>query len=281
VSAKGRAIGSRQYTSYIQTDAEINHGNSGGPLFNKFGEVVGINTAILRNGRGIGFSIPINIVRRVLPQLRRTGRITRAQLGVAVQKITPSLAKSFGMNTPLGALVARVSPGSPAQKAGLRSGDIIIAMNGRIIRNQHHLPLMVAFSPPGSRVKITILRNKKRMVLTARLRRWGDDSDDGSGPPPAQKKLSSNRIGITVSPLSRMLRRRLRISKNVGVLVRSVSRDSPANLRVGDVILRANRKLIRTPNDLKRVVKQVPPGGQVLLFVKRRQRTLFVVVDLR
>ena len=212
ISAKGRVIGAGPYDNFLQTDASINPGNSGGPLLNLKGEVVGINTAILASGQGIGFATPSNIAKSIIPQLESKGKVVRGMIGVQVQNVTPELAKSFGMSEPKGALVAQVNPDTPAAKAGIHRGDIIIEFNGHPIHEMNELPRMVADTAPGSKATLKVLREGKEKTLNLTIteltdeqagpgqrRRGGRENPSGSGgaepdpgsgpavPPPGQQ----------------------------------------------------------------------------------------------
>ncbi len=169
VSAKGRTIGAGPYDDFIQTDASINPGNSGGPLFNMNGEVVGINTAIIASGQGIGFAIPINVAKELLVPLRDKGRVVRGWLGVQMQRITPELAKSFGFDRERGALVADVMADTPAQKAGIERGDIIVEFNGRTIEGMNDLPHVVASTPPNADVPVKLLRKGQEKIVQVKI----------------------------------------------------------------------------------------------------------------
>ena len=162
VSAKGRVIGSGPYDNFIQTDASINPGNSGGPLINMQGEVVGINTAIIASGQGIGFAIPINMAKEIAPQLQKKGHVTRGLLGVGIQDMTPELAKSFGLKENKGALVAKVISGGPAEKAGIEPGDVIVKFNGQPVAESKDLPRIVASTPVGKTVTVQVIAGWKR-----------------------------------------------------------------------------------------------------------------------
>ena len=170
VSATGRAnVGIEDYEDFIQTDASINPGNSGGPLLNIYGEVVGINTAIVAAGQGIGFAIPINLARQVAEQLIATGEVTRGWLGVSTQPVDPALAESFGLEKVTGALVTKVLPGTPAERAGLQRGDVLLTFAGKAVRGVRELQLMVASAPIGTPVPVDILRNGRRLTLTVEI----------------------------------------------------------------------------------------------------------------
>jgi len=196
VSATGRVIGSGPYDDYIQTDASINPGNSGGPLFNTQGKVVGINTAIIQGGQGIGFAIPINMAKAVVPQLEEMGKVTRGWLGVAIQPVTPELAKSFGVEGEKGALVADVTKESPADKAGLKSGDIIMEFDGKQILEMNSLPRFVAATPVGKKVKLKFLRNGKPEEAAVTIERLKDGEES------VAQAATEDSLGITVKELS-------------------------------------------------------------------------------
>ena len=187
-------IGAGPYDNFLQTDASINPGNSGGPLLNLKGEVIGINTAILASGQGIGFATPSNIAKSIIPQLESKGKVVRGMIGVQVQNVTPELAKSFGMSEPKGALVAQVNPDSPADKAGIHRGDIIIEFNGHPIHEMNELPRMVAETAPGSKAALKVLREGKEKTLNLTIveltdeqtgpgqrRRGGRENPSGAG----------------------------------------------------------------------------------------------------
>ena len=283
VSAKGRFIGSGSYDNYIQTDAAINHGNSGGPLFNIKGEVIGINTAILRGGRGIGFGIPINQVRRILPQLKKYGKVRRAKLGVMIQKITPTLAKSFGLKKARGALVAKVMRGSAAARAGIQPGDVITHVNGKKVKDQRHLPLLIAFLKPGTKVTLTIVRDGKVRKQTAKLANWdSNDTPVASAPePPKQEKkdTSIKRLGVTIGVLPQ---KQLKAGKK-GIEVLSVKPGSIAEkngIRRGDIILKIDRKAVKTPQDAQRIISGIGPSDVALFLIQRGEDSLFLAFTL-
>jgi serine protease Do len=189
ISAKGRVIGAGPYDRFFQTDALINPGNSGGPLLNLQGEVIGINTAILTKGQGIGFAIPSNMAKFVIPQLMAKGKVTRGVIGVQVEFVTPEIAKKAGLSQPQGALVVKVNPGFPAQKAGIRPGDLILDFNGQPVQRMYELPDLVAETPPGTEVTITMLRKGKKMKLKLKVAEMPEK------PRPAQARAHENRIG--------------------------------------------------------------------------------------
>src|SRR5512136_1463660 len=232
VSAKGRVIGSGPYDDFIQTDASINPGNSGGPLFNINGEVVGINTAIVATGQGIGFAIPINVAREIIPQLKKQGKVTRGGIGVYVQKMTPELAKSFGLEKGEGALVADVIAGAAAETAGIRRGDVIIRFDGKEVHEMNELPRMVAVTPVGKDVEVEILREGKPLKLKLKVGELKDEA-----PALAEEKAQVD-LGMSVQEITPEVARQLRLKETGGVIVSQVESGSPADeagLQRGDV----------------------------------------------
>jgi serine protease Do len=188
VSAKARTIGAGPYDDFIQTDASINPGNSGGPLFNWRGEVVGINTAIRAGANGIGFAIPVDALKDVLPQLREKGFVQRGKLGLAFQPMTRDLASSLGLDAPKGALVAQVEPGGPAERAGIKPGDVIVEVNGTPIHHAEELPRNVARNAPGAEIKVGVVRGKQRRDVTAKLDALVDEAPAPARPPNPKRR---------------------------------------------------------------------------------------------
>jgi len=279
VSAKGRVIGSGPYDSFIQTDASINPGNSGGPLVNMNGEVIGINTAILAEGRGIGFAIPINMAKEVALQLQETGHVTRGWLGVSIQEITPELSKSLGLKEKKGALVAQVVPGSPADKAGIEQGDVIVEFNGKEVADSKDLPLIVASTPVGKSVTVKLLRDGK---VTDRQVKVGEMEEKGIK---ASKSAASHKsLGITVQNLTPEIAKQLDLKKDTGVVVTGVEPGSPAEeagIRAGDVIQQINRKPITNVDDFVQKVETAKNQDSILLLLQRGQNNLFAAVTVK
>jgi len=273
VSAKGRTIGAGPYDDFIQTDASINPGNSGGPLFNLRGQVVGINTAINPQGKGIGFAIPIDAVRDVLPQLLSTGHVARGRLGVLIQGMDDDLARALGMDRPHGALVESVEPGSPAEKAGLKSGDVIVALDGQDIPRSEDLPRRVARHAPGITVKVTVLHDKQKRDVDVTLatlkdeKSGGDDASGKSGLNAAPGEHSS--LGISV------------LEEDGQVVVSRVAPDGPADgkLRQGDVIQEVGGQRVSSASDLAAKVHAGPSDKPVLLLVRRGEQSMFVGIE--
>lgn len=271
VSAKGRVIGAGPYDDFIQTDASINPGNSGGPLFNFNGEVVGINTAIVAAGQGIGFAVPINVAKEVLLQLKESGKVTRGWLGVSIQEITPELAKSFGLKEESGALVSDVTPGSPAEKAGLIRGDIITNFNGRIIKDYHELPRIVASMNPGERVVLKVLRDGNEVTISATIAELREE-EAVTPVEEVQKQL-----GISLQDVTPEIARELGMKKAEGVVVTSVEQGSmaaEAGILRGDVILEVDRKPINNVKDANQAIKR---ADKSILFLLYRNGSTFYI----
>jgi serine protease Do len=267
VSAKGRVIGAGPYDDFIQTDASINPGNSGGPLFNEQGEVVGINSAIFSQtggNVGIGFAIPINLAKRLLPELETKGSVTRGWLGVAIQRVTPELAKSLGTDGSHGALVADVTKDSPAEKAGVKRGDVIVSYDGKKIEDSSALPALVAATPVGGTVPVEVLRNGKVKALDVTISKLSE-KEVGLDEPPAQQ----GKLGLALRDLRPEERERLSLKEDEGVGVEGVMPNSPAaeaGIQVGDVILQVNQTSVGSVEELKNAVHQAG-DDQSLLFL--------------
>jgi serine protease Do len=273
VSAKGRVIGSGPYDDFIQTDASINPGNSGGPLFNIRGEVVGINTAIVATGQGIGFAIPINVAREIIPQLKKQGKVTRGGIGVYVQKMTPELAKSFGLEKGKGALVADVIAGGAAEKGGIRRGDIIVRFDGKEIHEMNELPRLVAATHVGKEVEVEILREGKPMKLKLKV---GELKEEAAAR--AEQKASVD-LGMSVQEITPEMARQLRLKETGGVIVSQVESGSPADeagLQRGDIIQEINGQSIRRLDDYRTAMGKVKKDKVVRLLVKRGERNIYL-----
>jgi serine protease Do len=274
VSAKGRTIGAGPYDDFIQTDASINPGNSGGPLFNLRGQVVGINTAINPNGKGIGFAIPVDALKEVLPQLTTTGHVARGRLGVLIQGVDAPLAKALGLEKAKGALIGEVEPGGPADKAGLRAGDVIVAVDQTEVPRSEDLPRIVARHAPGSHVALKVLRERATRSVDVTLdalqdaRAQGDrEESDGPAQGPASHKL-----GIEIGE-----------ARGGGVIVQRVNSGSAADgeLLPGDIIVEVNHAPVAHANELAPKVAATPKDQPILLRVKRNGKQLFVAIEPR
>ena len=278
VSGKGRSLGNGPYQNFIQTDASINPGNSGGPLFNLAGEMVGINTAIFsRSGGniGIGFAIPVNMAKNVMDQLKNDGEVTRGWLGVRIQTVSQDIAEQFGLDRPYGALVGQVEPDSPAGKAGIRQGDIIIKFKGREISQMSMLPTLVSQSGVGEKVKVTVFRGGKEKVIPVTL---GKLKANGQSSGQLDEEVAA--LGLSVQELTRELAESMEIKARHGVLVSNVepgSAAAAAGLRQGDLIVEMNRKKIKGLDDFSTILKR-SHSSKLLLLIKRGPHSHFVVL---
>jgi serine protease Do len=286
VSATGRShMGIEEYEDFIQTDAPINPGNSGGALVNDHGELIGINTAILAHGsegnQGIGFAIPANMARTVMQQIVENGKVTRAYLGIVPQDVTPAIARAFGQKETRGALVGDVSPGSPASKAGLEKGDIILDLNGKPVDNSNDLRMSISMMPPDSTVNLKVVRTGAERTFAVKLgelptERASNDREERGPAANGHSVLS----GVTVEALDAQTARELGLPASAqGVVVTKVSPSSSAaeaGLRRGDVIQEVNRKPVRSTADFERAVSGSKEEN--LLLVNRRGNTMFMAV---
>ncbi len=277
ISAKGRTIraGKESFENFLQTDAAINPGNSGGPLLNLKGEVIGINTAIIPYAQGIGFAIPINTAKQILNDLIKYGRVKRGWLGVYIQAMTPSLAGAFGLKKPKGVIVADIVRGSPADKAGLRRGDVILEVNGKPVNSPAELQIAIRSHKAGEKVKLKIWRKSKTITVYVKL---------GELP---QEEISSIKpkidIGIKVSNITPDLAHKYRIADTSGVVITYVEPNSPADmagLQEGDVIKQLNGNEIRSIRDWNRALSKVKRGQSLVFLVSRGGRTFFVSISI-
>ncbi|MGH7381805.1 MAG: DegQ family serine endoprotease [Candidatus Methylomirabilales bacterium] len=275
ISATGRAgMGITAYEDFIQTDASINPGNSGGPLLNIDGQVIGINTAIVASGQGIGFAIPITPAREIMEQLIKEGRITRGWLGVLIQPLTPDLARQFGVKAGEGVVVGDVLEGGPAEKAGLTTGDVIQAVGGKPVTDVRGLQRVVAALRPGTQVAVTVNRKGKDVTLNATVGQMPTEEPVAVTPEPFE------RHGFAVQDLTPELREKLQV-KEGGVLVASVEPGSPAfrrGLRPGDVILEVDRQPVKSRQDLLAMLQASRPEMELLLLVQRGKSSRFIVI---
>ncbi len=280
VSAKGRVIGEGPYDDFIQTDASINPGNSGGPLLNLEGQVIGINSAIYSRGGGnigIGFAIPINLVKNVVDQLKTHGKVIRGWLGVSIQNITPDLAQSLGLKKSEGALIADVTPDSPAAKAGFERGDVIIDYNGTHIDQAHQLPALVAATEIGKAVPVTVLRdgNEKTLHVTIAEMPANLGASAEEGP------QSSEDWGLKVSNITPDVAQQLGIEQGKGVVITDIAQGSPAadaGLQPGDVIREVDRKPVKNVRDYNRALAKAAKDKPLLLLVEHQGQSLFIVL---
>jgi serine protease Do len=279
VSAKGRVIGAGPYDDFIQTDASINPGNSGGPLFNTAGEVVGINTAIVASGQGIGFAIPINSAKSILAQLKETGHVTRGWLGVSVQVVTAELAESFGLKEARGALVAEVLKESPAERAGVRRGDIILAFDGREIDALNDLPRLVAATPVGKEVKLTVFRDGKSREHQVTIGKLQEEGAEAAAAPAA-----GDRLGLSVAEITPEAARLYGLQGDKGALITGVDPSgvaADANLRPGDLILEVNGLPIIDAAAFRAATAKAKPGEVLRLLIQRGDGLLYTTVKVK
>ncbi|MFQ5355332.1 MAG: DegQ family serine endoprotease [Mariprofundaceae bacterium] len=281
VSAKGRVIGAGPYDDFIQTDASINPGNSGGPLFNIKGEVVGINTAIFsRSGGniGIGFAIPINVAKSVISELRTTGHVKRARLGVYIAPIDRETQRALGLENKNGALVRQVEKESAADKAGIQAGDVIVSIDKAPIKRVHDLPIRVARHAPGDKVRIEMIRNGKRKTVVVKVEEMPGEAEEVAAsvqPPP--------RLGLGLAELTGDLARKLGTGTKYGVLVQDVRRGSPAarsGIQRGDVIYQINRKRVRSLKDFKKVADKIEGGAVLQIMIDRHGDQVFTILRI-
>jgi serine protease Do len=277
VSAKDRQIGAGPYDRFIQTDASINPGNSGGPLINLRGEVVGVDSAIFSESGGnigIGFAIPINLVKELLPQLESSGKVTRGWLGVSIQGMTPDLAASLGLDKAKGALVNSVVHNSPADHAGIRTGDVIVGYEGKEINNPNDLPFLVASTAVGKTVPLSVLRDKNETTLRVTIEKMKDEEVVASTP-------ERGNLGLTVEQITPELAENLGLDRPRGVVITAVASDSPgeeAGLQPGDIIREINRKPIRDLSDYRKAMESASQSKSVLFVVQREDNTIFLAL---
>ena len=275
ISATSRVIGSGPYDDFLQTDAPINPGNSGGPLINLRGEVVGITTAIFSGGQGLGFAIPSDLAKSVTAQLREKGKVERGYLGVGIQSVTPELAKSFGLREASGTLVSEVFKGGPAEKGGIRVGDVIVSFDGKKVKSSEDLPRLVAGTPAGKTVEVDVVREKRNLRISVRVERLKPATVAAQATAPVQS------LGMKLDDLSAKLRQQFGIEENSGVVVVTVEQGSPADeagLQQGDLIEEVNREKIGNLAAFNKALGRSGKGEPLLLFVKREKQTFFATL---
>ena len=292
VSAKHRAgiNPGGTYDDFIQTDAAINPGNSGGPLFNLRGEVVGINTAIVRPdvGQGIGFAVPIDLAKSLLPQLREKGKVVRGYLGVQVGDLTPDLAAGFGFPAGTkGALIQNVVPRGPAAKAGMQAGDLVVAMNGKPVESAGELTRSVALVPPGDQVKLDLRRGSEKKQLTFKVaQRPEDEGQAAAGPEEESGETEGNKsqkLGVSLQPLTPQIARQLGVQGEEGVVVVDVVDGGPAQragVRQGDLNVDLNRQTVKKVDEVAAVVQKMKEGDMALLRVRRGDSAVYIAVPV-
>jgi len=275
VSAKGRVIGSGPYDNFIQTDASINPGNSGGPLFNMEGKVIGINTAIVAHGHGIGFAIPINTAKSILADLKTKGSVTRGWLGISIQDITEDIAENMKLKDMKGALVGHVFEGDPADKAGIKTGDIIVEVAGKKIQNSQELMRIVAALTVGEKVAVKIMRDGKEKTIFVVVGERKQEKEI------ARKGKTSEYYGMAVQEITPEIEKHLGLTSKGGVIISQVREGSPADdagLKVQDIILQINRVTISSMKDFQGEIKKEPQEGTILLLIKRGEMSFFATL---
>ena len=280
ISGKSRVIGQGPYDDFLQTDASINMGNSGGPLFDARGRVVGLNTAIVAQGTGVGFAVPVDLVKELLPQLHAKGEVVRGWLGVGIQELDAELAEKFEVQQDAGVLVSQVFTDSPAERAGLRAGDVIVAVDGERMDDPRQLTRSIATIPPGTETRLTLLRDgeRERVAVTLGTRAQGEARALGA---PAVEVPTRNRLGLKLVPLTPERADRLGVDEDLrGLLVRAVDPEGPAarQLRPGDIILEVDRQRVRALGDLSQALDDVKDGDEVLLRIQRGPNQIYVVI---
>jgi serine protease Do len=283
VSAKERVIGAGPYDEFIQTDASINPGNSGGPLFNLRGEVVGINTAISPQGQGIGFAIPSDLAKGLIESLRKSGKVVRGWLGISFQSITEDLAKAFAVKVEKGAVVANVTPGSPAEKGGMKAGDIILEVNNAPLTSSRQLPSLVAAIRPGTVAPFVIMRDGKKETLKITIGQMDEETANGPEQPKKGSEATAGELGFRVVPLDDNTKRRLRAEEvQNGVVVSNIKPGTSASgiLRPGDIIVEVDREKMTSVSQFEKKIEKIKNGDQLLLLVYRGGIWNFVILRI-
>jgi serine protease Do len=285
VSAKGRVIDMGPYDNFIQTDASINPGNSGGPLFNMRGEVVGINTAIVAAGQGLGFATPSNMAKEVLLDLYSKGSVTRGWLGVGIQELSRDLSQAFGLEEPHGALVSEVLPDSPAAKAGIRRGDIIVGFDGKRVPDASKLPHMVAVKKPGSAAEVELLRDGKRLTLPVVLGEMAEEEDKEAAAEGLHPSDVEEALGLQVQDITPEVAQALRLEDTAGVVVSHVEPDSPAaeaGIRRGDIVREVAHQAVKDEASyqaaMQKAIASRAPNKPVLLLLERRGSGIYAAL---
>lgn len=280
ISAKGRSgMGIENYEDFIQTDASINPGNSGGPLVDINGNVIGINTAILSKSggnMGIGFAIPINMVKPIKNSLIKNGKVERGWLGVSIQPLNDKMAEKFGLKTTKGALIGEVLKGSPAKKAGLKRGDIVLQINGNAIKDYNDLRNKIGATPPGTKVRLTLLRNRKNINITVKL---GKKSNYGNRLASEEQEL----MGMKIKNIDKNIIKQFNLSKNTkGVMVLEVSYDSQAynyGVRPGDIIVEVNNSEISNVNQIMKKYNKTKKSDGILFYIEGKNASRYIMLE--
>jgi serine protease Do len=286
ISAKGRSnVGISDYEDFLQTDAAINPGNSGGPLINMRGEVIGMNSAIetrVGQSAGVGFAIPVNMIKAMLPKLLRGEQITRGVMGVMIQDVTKDLARQFHLPEARGALISQVSRDSPAERAGLKAGDVIVRYGGKDVVDANQLRNLVAATAPGTGVKVGVIRDGKDENFDVTIGKMSAEQAVPETAPSGGEESQLARLGISMQTLTPDLARRFRVEERKGVLIVGVDPNGIAaayGVRPGDVIVEADRKPVATVAELEKILSA--DQDEVLLLIKRRTGSVFLVLKFR
>ena len=264
------------YDDFIPTDASINPGNSGGPLLNMKGEVIGINTAIIAGGQGIGFAIPVNLAKNIIAQLKSTGKVTRGWLGVGIQDISEEVAEYYGIKEKKGVLVTEVFPGDPADLAGIKPKDIIFSVNGKEVDSARQLTGMIADTGVGDTIQVKINRNGKTRTIDVKIAKREETKISSRG----TRKREQAQLGIQVSEITPETARRFNLKDAKGVIVVGVdpeSKAAEAGLQVHDIIREINHKNITSVSDLNKRINEIPEGETINLFIRRMNRGFLVI----
>lgn len=281
ISAKYRNLRVGPFDNFLQTDASINPGNSGGPLLNMKGEVIGINTLINAAGQNLGFAVPSNQAKEIINQLKKGETFKRGWLGVTIQPVSENQAKALGLKKPTGALIASVGEGHPADKAGVRQGDVVLAVNGARVADSNELLRIIASLKPGDKAKLTLWRNGKELSRTVTLGQRGEKNMTAMTQEPPSKVATV--LGIQVKPVNDREANALGLDKTEGLLVVQVENNSPASsedIRQGDVIVQANQQNVNTAEELTAVIQRDKKRGAVMLLLKRQGQNIFVALPL-
>ena len=284
VSAKSRVIGAGPYDNFIQTDAAINPGNSGGPLINMQGQVIGINTAIVASGQGIGFAIPINMAKDVLPELKDTGEVARGWLGVAIQEVTPEIARAVGLKEPKGAMITSVYAGDPADKAGIKAGDVIVKINEHEIADPRDLTRLIGSQKPNDKVTIEVFRDGRTIELTAKLgKRLDEHMVELEKGPPRHPEGVKDRLGLIVVDITAQVQQEYNLGEAAGVLVIDVDpkgSGAKSQIQKMDIIREADRHEVNTVKEYLAAISGKKKGQTVLLLILRGSKPLYVAADI-
>ena len=279
ISAKARQLDQGPFDDFLQTDAAINPGNSGGPLVNMQGEVIGINTAIVAGGSGIGFAIPSNMARKIYTELRDKGRVTRGWLGVSIQPLTPELARSFGSKDTKGVLINEVMPDSPAAKAGLKPGDILLEFDGRPMEGPGDLQRAVGFFSPDRGAKVKILRDQTEKTVEVKIGQAPDERQASQQPQRPGSSRVRPMLGLEVRPVTPEIARQLNLKTTDGVIVVRVEDGTPASeagVQRGDVVKQLNGQPVKTMADFERLTQGVKEGDPLTVLLQRGAMSLYV-----